>query len=190
MPILACEPCLYPEDLLVAPATDQPAADPKEQLWWAMYCRPQREKQLMRKLLAQSASFYCPMVSKRFRSPAGRIHTSYLPLFKGYVFVAGDEMQRYMAVSTGCVSKCLAVDNTERLLADLRLIKRLIDSGQPLTLEERFQPGTPVSIRSGMFQGMQGTIIRRQSQTRLMIAVNFLQQGASVLLEDCQIELV
>ena len=189
MPILPPETCLYPEDLLERPAVN-PAIYPEEQIWWAVYCLAQHEKQLMRKLLVDKTSFYCPMIKKRFRSPSGRLQTSYLPLFKGYVFITGGEMQRYKAVSTGCVARCIVVDNVEQLLTDLRLIKQLIDCGKPLTLEERLQPGSPVRIRSGIFQGIEGTIIRRQNETRLMVAVNFLQQGASVLLEDCQIEAV
>jgi hypothetical protein len=45
-----------------------------------------------------------------------------------------------------------------------------------------------VVVRSGMFKGVEGVVIRREGKTRLLVAVNFLEQGASVLLEDCQFE--
>jgi hypothetical protein len=31
-------------------------------------------------------------------------------------------------------------------------------------------------------------VIRRANETRLLVAVNFLQRGASVLVDDCQLE--
>jgi hypothetical protein len=31
-------------------------------------------------------------------------------------------------------------------------------------------------------------VIRRANETRLLVAVYFLQRGASVLLDDCQVE--
>jgi transcriptional antiterminator RfaH len=47
-----------------------------------------------------------------------------------------------------------------------------------------------VRVRSGAFADFEGTIIRRAGETRLLVAVDFLQQGASVQLDDCQLERV
>jgi hypothetical protein len=72
--------------------------------------------------------------------------------------------------------------------ADLRRIYQLILSGAPLEAEARLVPGTPVRVRRGPFEGMSGVIIRRRGQYRLLIAVNFLQQGASVLIDQYDVE--
>jgi hypothetical protein len=45
-----------------------------------------------------------------------------------------------------------------------------------------------VRVKAGMLRGQEGMIIRRQGETRLLVAVNFLQQGASVLLDDIAVE--
>jgi transcription antitermination factor NusG len=186
MPVLAREPDLYPGDLLDRPDLGQGA----EQTWWAMYCRPQHEKQLMRRLRPLGIAHYAPLVGKQCRSQAARVRQAYVPLFTGYVFVYGDESHRYAAVSTSCVSRSLVVPDPLRLTQDLRSIQRLIQSGAPLTLEARLQPGTRVRIRSGSFMGLEGVILRRDRRLRLLVAVNFLQQGASVLLDECQLESV
>ena len=186
MPILKAEPDFYPEHLF--DPCDEGTAESGR--WWVMCTRPQREKQLMRRLQTLDVGFYCPLIPKRFRSPCGRIQTSYVPLFKGYVFVAGDETNRYTALTTNCIITCLPVHDPERLLADLRRIKLLVDTGAPLTAEDRLQPGTLVRVRSGSFMGLTGKVIRRRGQTRLLVAVDFLQKGASVLLDDCQLEQV
>lgn len=184
MPTLAYQPDLYPEDLL--DTADLTLTE--ETTWWAMYCRSRQEKRLMRHLTQTGVAFYGPMIKRRFRSPCGHTQTSYVPLFPGYVFVYGTAAERHAAVCSGCVSRSLAVPNPFLLTDDLRRIRRLIEIGAPLTPEARLEKGMQVHVRSGPFAGFVGTVLRRANQTRLLVSVDFLQQGASVLLEDCCLE--
>jgi transcriptional antiterminator RfaH len=142
----------------------------------------------MRRLRAMGIGFYSPLVERRNKSPAGRVRKSYLPLFPGYVFMRGEEEVRHRALTTNCISKTLTVTDGEALSADLRQIRRLILSNVPLTPEARIQPGTPVRVRGGPLAGVEGIVVRRQNKERLLVAVRFLQQGASLLLEDFQVE--
>jgi transcription antitermination factor NusG len=93
-------------------------------------------------------------------------------------------------MTTGCVSRSLAVSDGGQLVRDLRQIRRLIQSGAPLAPESRLEPGTRVRIRSGPLVGMEGTIIRRRGSECLLVAVEFLQQGASIQLDEFQVERV
>lgn len=181
MPILAPETDVFPADLLER-------AGGADGQWWALYTISRQEKRLMRQLHAQGIPFYCPMVLKRNRSPAGRIRCSQLPLFTNYVFLFGDPTQREAALTTNVVSRWLAVPDRAEFTRDLRQIRRLIASGAPLTPEQRIEPGMRVRVKSGAFRDYEGMVIRRERETRLLVYVNFLQQGASVLLEDCQLE--
>ena len=70
----------------------------------------------------------------------------------------------------------------------LRQIHDLIQLGRPLTPESRLSRGDRVRVLSGSFKGFEGYIIRRQNETRLLLAVNFTQQGASILLDECDLE--
>ena len=60
----------------------------------------------------------------------------------------------------------------------------------PLTPESYLEPGQRVRVKTGRFKGFEGTIIRRENEQRLLVAVNFLQQGASLLVEDFEVELI
>jgi transcription antitermination factor NusG len=70
----------------------------------------------------------------------------------------------------------------------LSQLRRLIASGAPLTVETRLAPGDYVRVRHGPFAGLEGTVLRRRGQTRLMVSINFLQQGASVEIDDVCLE--
>ena len=50
--------------------------------------------------------------------------------------------------------------------------------------------GRPAVIRSGAMVGLKGTVTRVDKQHRLTILVNFMQQGASVLVDEADIELL
>ena len=183
MPILPREPDVFPDELFDLD-DGQLGTGP----WWALYTMARREKELMRRLRALSIPFYSPLIHKRTRSPGGRTRESYVPLFAGYVFVHGDEEQRQSALTTNCVSRCLSVPNGPELVHDLRQIRRLIELDAPLTVEARLEPGRRVRIRSGPMTGMEGTVVKRRGRDWLVVAVAFIQQGASVLLEDFQVE--
>jgi transcription antitermination factor NusG len=183
MPILPREPDVYPPELLALEAAAAPARQ-----WWAMYTLARREKELMRRLRSLEVPYYAPLVHKRTRSPGGRVRESYVPLFPSYVFVCGGEPQRYQALATNCVSRCLAVPDPAQLAGDLRQIQRLIELDAPLTVEARIEPGRRVRVRSGPMAGLEGTVLKRRGRDWLVVAVEFLQQGASVLLEDFQVE--
>lgn len=186
MPILPREADLYPDDLLDRSEIGQEAG----RGWWAFYLRSRREKQFMRGLQGMSIPFYGPMVRKLTRSPSGRGRESFAPLFSSYVFVYGDVEARTRALTTECVSRWLPVENGRELTKDLRQIRRLIAADVPISLESQLEAGDLVRVKNGPFRGLEGVVVSRQGKTRLFVAVRFLQQGASMALEDFDVERV
>ncbi|MFY9254899.1 MAG: UpxY family transcription antiterminator [Fuerstiella sp.] len=187
MPILGQEPDLYPEELLTSPEIIVPDGN-----WFAFYTLSRREKELMRRLRVQKIAHYGPMIPHRTRSPQGRIRTSYVPLFSGYVFVCGTEEDRYNTVATGCISKCINVTEPEILVRDLQKIRMLEEHGVDLKAEVRPVVGQRARIVRGPLKERElvGTITKVNSQHRLTIVVNFLQQGASIMVDEADLELL
>ncbi len=187
MPILPKETDVFPADLL----TDSSLRLVVPEIsWWAAYTMSRREKELMRRLHAMEVGFYCPLIPKRNRAPSGRIRTSYVPLFHGYVFFSGDDESRQMALSTQCISRTIPVVDPQQLVRDLHQIQQLVASGIPLSPESRIQPGSKVRVKSGPLMGVEGTVAKRHTGDRLIVAVSFLQQGASVVIDDFSVEAI
>ena len=184
MPILEREDDIYPENLL----TDESLLADSDRSWWCIYTLSRREKDLMRRLATFEIPYFGPVIPKRFRSPNGRLRTSFIPLFPNYVFMFGNEQDRYQAMTTNCVSKCNPVEDHERLVADLRQIRSVIEAGVALTPEARLEPGNWVRVRSGPFAGYEGTVIRREGKTRLLLSIRFLEQGVSMELDEGLLE--
>jgi len=184
MPILAAETDIYPVDLLER----ENWSENSECCWWALYTRSRCEKELMRRLRAMAIPHYGPTIEKRRRTPQGRVCKSFIPLFTNYVFLYGDANQRYAALTTNCVSRDLTVFDGAQLAGDLRQLRQMLVSGVPVMPESKLEPGARVRVRSGPLAGHEGTVLRRRGETRLLVAVRFLQQGASVQIDECDLE--
>jgi transcriptional antiterminator RfaH len=182
MPILAAEPDCYPQNLL-----DELPGEASDRRWWAVYTKSRQEKSLARQLYGMSVPYYLPLVSKISRIGPRNVQ-SHLPVFAGYVFLFGTQEERVQALTTNRISRILPVPGTEQMTADLRHVRSLILSGAPLTVEARLQPGQRVRIKSGSLMGIEGTVVCRRGETRLLIAVHYLQQGVSVQIDDFMVE--
>lgn len=178
MPILPAETVQYPDELFAAAP---PRAD--GDVWWVLHTRPRQEKSLARDLLAHQAPFYLPQVARR-ACVRGRVLTSHVPLFPGYVFLLGSDRQRITALTTKRVVHALRVADQDRLWQELGQIHQLIESGAPVTPEERLGPGQSVEICSGPLAGLRGVIVRAAAGRRFVVRVDFIQRGASVELDD------
>ncbi len=183
MPLLKQETDLFPCDLF-----DQTLASSEP--WWVMYTMSRQEKKLMRQLERLEVPFYGPTISRRYRAGNGRLRTSIEPLFNNYVFVCGGENARYQAVCTGSVSRWMPVPNPLELVCDLRQIRELISTEAPLAPEQRIEAGNRVRVKTGPFKGFEGIVIRRENQIRLLVSVRYMGQGASVALDDCQLDTI
>ncbi len=182
MPILGEETSLFPQALL-----DELLSRPSERRWWGIYTRARQEKALSRELLARQVPFYLPLVKRTYRS-RGRTTSSYVPLFAGYLFMFGTEAERVQSLKTNRVSRVLDIEDPDRLVFDLRQFRQLIATDAPLTVESRLVPGNRVRVLNGPFAGLEGTVMKRRGRTRLLVSIDFLQQGASVEIEDYLLE--
>jgi transcription antitermination factor NusG len=178
MPVLSLEPQVFPDNLF------EPTADASVgRCWWALHTRPRQEKSLARQLHAGGVPFYLPLVSRRLKV-RNRAMTSYVPLFPGYLFLLAGAEERIKALSTQRIVRSIPVVEQDKFYSDLLQTHRLITCGAPITPEGRLLPGTQVEIRTGPLAGLRGKILQSASGRRFVVEVDFIQKGASVLLED------
>ncbi len=179
MPILVPEPAHFPESLF----DDGKAVVGPDRVWWVLHTKPRQEKSLARELHKRQTPFYLPLIRKRWRT-RGRLMNSYVPLFDGYLFLLADRQERVAALTTNRIVRTLEVQDQDRIWADLHQVYRLIATGAPVTPEDKLAPGMAVEIKSGPLAGLRGTILSTASGRRFVVQVDFIQRGASVLIDD------
>jgi transcription antitermination factor NusG len=100
----------------------------------------------------------------------------------------GTEEDRYEAMTTNCISKCSPIKDWEQLVHDLRQIHYVIESGVALTPEARLEPGNKVRVKTGPFAKYEGTVIRREGKTRLLLSIQFIEQCVSMEMDEGLLE--
>jgi hypothetical protein len=128
-------------------------------------------------------TYYLPTATRRCRI-RDRVLIAHIPLFTGYVFLHGDRDRRVAALSTNRIVRCLEVVDQDGFWGDLRQVHQLLACGRPVSPESTLVPGTPVEVVNGPLSGVTGTILRHASGNRFVVRVDFIQQGASVLIDD------
>jgi transcription antitermination factor NusG len=184
MPILPAEPDMYPSDLWqgVDPECDS------DQRWWCLHTKPRQEKATARLLRSKRVTHYLPQVVQESRTPGGRKIRSIIPLFTGYLFLFGDEQQRIEALRTNNLVSVLEVADQTNLSRDLRQIHQMLNSGLPVLPEPTHPVGTKIRILSGPLSNLEGTVVRRGKRDQFVAVVHFLGRGATVDLQDWQVE--
>lgn len=196
MPIRSPEPQCFPHNLLTNGGQAVGAAhfadrfDPDQMVgrtWWVVHTKARQEKSFARELLDREIPYFLPQVSKT-SVIRGRRRTSYIPLFTGYVFLYGSELERQQSLTTKRVANVLPVGGGEELARDLLQIWRLIEQDAPLTVESRLCAGDRVRVRGGALAGVEGTVIDRRGKCRVLVAVRLIQQGVSMEIDDFLLE--
>lgn len=185
MPILPSEPDYYPPELWDAGTC---AAQRPEAVWWCLHTKPRQEKAMARELRHLRLSFYLPQVMKEDRTPQGRKIRSIIPLFTSYLFLLGDAQERLAALRGNRLVSILEVSDQASLRRDLGHIHTMLSSGLPIAPEASIPVGSRVRIVTGPLTGVEGVVIRRGNRDQFVAIVHFLGRGATVELEDWQVE--
>jgi transcription antitermination factor NusG len=185
MPILPSEPDCHPANLW---ENGESLHLKPDGLWWCLHTKPRQEKATARDLREQGVVYYLPQVVKESRTPRGRRLRSVAPLFAGYVFLFGDDHDRVAAMRGNRLVNVLQVVDQDGLVRDLRQVNQMLASGLPVTAEPMMPVGARVRITTGPLSGMVGTVIRRGNRDQFVAVVQFLGRGATVDLQDWQVE--
>jgi transcriptional antiterminator RfaH len=187
MPILPPEPDCFPPDLW---ANTTPVHGDGDGTWWCLHTKPRQEKAIARELRKAGVTYYLPQATKESRTPQGRRIESVVPLFASYMFLRGTPEDRMTALRGNRIVAILDVLDQAQLESDLRQIHTMITSGLVVSEELTVPVGTTVRVTSGPLTGLTGKVIKRANGDQFVAIVQFLGRGATVLLEDWQVERV
>lgn len=147
--------------------------------WWVAHTKSRCEKAFAADLLARDIAYFLPML-ERVRVSGGRRRFGMAPLFASYVFFSGDVEARYRAIATGRLCQVLRVADQVKLIGELSAVHQALQGLAPLEPHPHVAVGKRCRVTAGPFCGLEGTVIRIEGRTRIVLTVGILGRGAAM----------
>jgi transcription antitermination factor NusG len=107
------------------------------------------------------------------------------PLFPGYVFCRFDAKKRLPILTTTGVISVLGFGREPAAIPDdeIEVVKAVLRSGVPAEPCAYLREGQRVRVTSGSLEGVEGLLVKKKNQCRMVISVTMLQRSISVEIE-------
>lgn len=162
--------------------------------WHVYHLRSRTEKVVEQRILRDR---FCGLTSflptsSRSKRYQRRLVTTRLPLFPGYLFIRGDQGDAAeFASRTKEVVSCLTVHSQDRFRESMAAVFKMSEfGGEDVRPEPTLTNGAEVEIISGPLVGLRGRVVGELKSLRFIVAVDILQRGASVEVDEAMIERV
>jgi transcription antitermination factor NusG len=153
----------------------------RQQRWYAVFTVPQNEKSVVKHLKERDVESFLPTYeSIRVWKNRQRVKTV-LPLFPCYVFVRIENSERVKVLQSPGVLRVIGNDRQYVPLEEAEI--ELLRSGLSRKKLEPFQElvvGEKVRIKTGIMQGLEGVLVRKNNRLRFVLSLDFINQHAAV----------
>lgn len=161
----------------------------EDSAWWAVYTRHQHEKVVAGMLSAKGFEVFLPLYEST-RRWKDRSKVLLLPLFPCYLFLRGEHHRRLQAVTTPGVHMILC--NGEHVAtvpeAEIQAIRKTVEGSFRVEPHPFLKCGERVRVKRGTLEGVEGILIRKKNQYRLVLSVGILSQSVGVEIDASDVE--
>ena len=144
--------------------------------WWLARIRSRAEKAVAKELTSKGEKFFLPImvIEKKIR---GRKITCNIPLYPGYIFIAGDEDTPHHVFPSSHVVCMNPVIDKGTLLGRLCMTWQFMQSQRSIRLESNTRLGQLVKVSSGPLCGICGRLIDEEPTSRRLVVSGILTSG-------------
>ena len=157
--------------------------------WYAVYTVPQHEKSALKQLAIREVESFLP-VYETVRVWKNRQRMKLiLPLFPTYLFVRINSRERTKVLQSPGVLQIVGNSREGVPLPDSEV--EFLRSG---FCRQRIEPyrdlviGEKVRIKSGVMQGLQGTLVRKSNSMRFVLTLELINQHAAIQVDAEDLE--
>ncbi len=160
-----------------------------EPRWYAAYTCARHEKRVAEQLERRSVKLFLPLYETVHRWKNGRARLE-LPLFPGYVFVHIALQERLRVLEVPSIVRLVGFGGLPTPLPEGEV--EALREG--LTRDLRAEPhpflsmGRKVRVRSGPLQGLEGILVRRKGNYRVVLSMDLIMRSIVVDLDLADVE--
>ncbi len=157
--------------------------------WYALHVRSRHEKSVAEYLRLNTTEFFLPTYrSTRLWKNGCRMELD-LPLFPGYLFVRILLAERLNVLRCGGVVGIVGFADRPSPLEDSEIAS--LKAGLLQCAAEpypHFVIGDRIRVRSGPFAGMEGVLVRKKNDFRVVLSIDVIAKSIAVELDLCNLE--
>lgn len=160
--------------------------------WYAVHVKSRHEFRVYEKLTGTGINTFLPSL-KRLSKWKDRNKLIEFPLFPGYLFVQTDNSHdaRIAILKTQSVVRILGTITGEPEPVpeeQIQSLMKIIDAGVPLDPYPYLQEGQRIRITRGPLAGIEGLLVEKAGQHKLVLSVDILSQSTSVTIQASEVE--
>jgi len=163
----------------------------REQRWYAAHTSANHEKRVAEQLGIREMEFFLPAYTSVRRWKDRRV-TLQMPLFPGYVFVRMALRDRLQVQQVSGVAHLVGFDGTPAALPDeeIEALRASLENGVRAEPHPYLAAGQRVRLKSGPLTGMQGILLRRKGNFRIVISIELIQRSLVLHVDAAHVEAV
>lgn len=149
--------------------------------WIVAYTKPKHEYAVLDKLSKAGFVSYIPTIRER-RKWSDRKKWIEVPLFKSYVFINTEPKNSLSVSKINGIVRIVKFGNEIAIVNDniIEIMKKMIKGGYIPKSESYFLKGEFVKVVDGPLKGLEGVVLNKSGENRLMIRIDAIQQSVSV----------
>jgi transcription antitermination factor NusG len=159
--------------------------------WYAVQTRARHEKVAAQRLCEKGVTTFYPTVTEVHRW-SDRKKTVELPLFGCYLFVklmpSNEDRQKVLRIDS-----VLGLVGTDRMgtpipSEQIDAVRTLVNEKLPYACHPYLKAGQRVRIRSGALDGLEGILLSRKGDRKLILSVDAMQRSLAVQIDGYNVE--
>jgi transcription antitermination factor NusG len=157
--------------------------------WYATYTRSRHEKRIADQLERKRVDYFLPLYHEIRQWKNGKADVEF-PLFPGYIFVRIPLKERLQVLEVPGVVRLVGFNGLPAPLpqADIEIMRDALRKGIEAAPHPYLKVGTRVRIKSGPLQGLQGILLRRKGNPRVVVSVDLIMRSIAIDIDASEIE--
>ena len=152
--------------------------------WHPLYTKPRQEFKAEQQLAAIGLEYYLPTIT-RLKQWSDRKKKVTEPLFRGYIFVYGEEISRLRALQQESIVRSLIFNKKPAYVQDWEIdnLRKMLAAKKEVSIKNLMAHGTKVRVIDGPFKDVEGVVTYTPNNEReLAVVINLLKRSVVVFL--------
>jgi transcriptional antiterminator NusG len=172
-------------------ANSNDAARPNRPQWYAVQTRGRHEKKVTRQISDRGLDGFLPLATEMHRWSDRHMRVD-APLYPCYTFLHAciDSAIRTAVLRIPGVLHFVGFSACPQVIPDreMEVIQRLIKHSVPVRSHVFLNEGTRVRICGGALDGIEGILVRRNSDASLIVSVQLIQRSVALRMDGYDVE--